>query len=517
MPLGSSLFRRSAVSFARSRCAPLCAVAFTTFVVSTAHADQYYTVAPGDTLASIAARYSTLPEVLRKANSLSSYGDGMTLPAMLLRVPDGDKSISRAANPAPTVNNAANGTVRATAAYRVQQGDTLESIAQRYTQSGYHVTAEDIRVRNTLNGQPTVGSTVYVPLGSATYTPPRTQLSSTNVAGKGYTPSTQSVGNGTFLSEELPLPMASVLRPQDQPKFAAPAPRAQMPAQRGPTALPSRGFFPNPSINTPNGRLEGARVLAPNEEAPNLAPGGGARVSRSPQTQTTPTRSTTLPPSLGRVAKVALRGAMIRRLPTSDASTLYRCSTGLEVAVTKTQGQWAAILMSDKSIGWLPARYIRYTGANVDISAALEAAREAADDNSTAWSSGGSFSLPGHWTSSNAVVSQALTWMGTPYVYGGTSRRGIDCSSLVQHAFASCGYRLPRTAAQQARVGNPVDPANLQPGDRLYFSKSGTRIDHTGLYMGNGRFVHASGRGRSVIVSNLADGRNWNIFVCARR
>lgn len=115
------------------------------------------------------------------------------------------------------------------------------------------------------------------------------------------------------------------------------------------------------------------------------------------------------------------------------------------------------------------------------------------------------------------MVLAALKWLGTRYVYGGEGRNGIDCSSLVQHAFADCGYRLPRTAAEQARVGRPVDPANLQPGDRLYFSASGTRIDHTGLYMGNGQYVQASGRGRAVIVSNLFEPHSWNIFVCARR
>jgi cell wall-associated NlpC family hydrolase len=60
-------------------------------------------------------------------------------------------------------------------------------------------------------------------------------------------------------------------------------------------------------------------------------------------------------------------------------------------------------------------------------------------------------------------------------------------------------------------------PAQLRAGDRLYFSASGSRVDHTGLYMGDGLFVHASGSGRQVMVSNLFTPRNWNIFVGARR
>jgi cell wall-associated NlpC family hydrolase len=170
--------------------------------------------------------------------------------------------------------------------------------------------------------------------------------------------------------------------------------------------------------------------------------------------------------------------------------------------------------MSDRSTGWVPTRYLRFTGSEVDISAQL-AARSAALSNPNYNRFTGDSS--GNYSSNVPAVSYALGWLGTPYRYGGTSRRGIDCSSLVQQAFGAAGRRLPRTAAQQATVGQPVDPSNLQAGDRLYFSASGTRIDHTGLYIGNGQFVHASGRGRGVIVSNLADPHQWNIFVGARR
>jgi len=214
-----------------------------------------------------------------------------------------------------------------------------------------------------------------------------------------------------------------------------------------------------------------------------------------------------------RVARVARRGARIRRLPDTEAVTLYRCAVGTEIAVTRQKGSWSAVLMSDRSTGWVPSRYLSFTGESVDTSTQVLTA----DPTYGYGYDGGNYSYDGNFSSNHPMVSQALTWLGTPYVYGGTSRRGIDCSALVQNAFRACGYYLPRTAAQQSRVGQPVDPAHLRPGDRLYFSASGTRVDHTGLYMGNGLFVHASGRGRGVIVSNLFDSRNWNIFCWARR
>jgi cell wall-associated NlpC family hydrolase len=182
------------------------------------------------------------------------------------------------------------------------------------------------------------------------------------------------------------------------------------------------------------------------------------------------------------------------------------------MAVTQQNGTWSAVLMSDRSTGWVPTKYLRFTGASVDISSQVLMNAAAARSRSTS-----GLAINGNWNSDHPMVAQALTWLGTRYVYGGTGRNGIDCSALVQTAFRANGVRLPRTAAQQARVGMPVDAQNLQPGDRLYFSASGRRIDHTGLYMGNGLFVHASGSGRGVIVSRLSDSRNWNIFVGARR
>ena len=161
--------------------------------------------------------------------------------------------------------------------------------------------------------------------------------------------------------------------------------------------------------------------------------------------------------------------------------------------------------MSDRSTGWIPTKYLKLTDIKVDISTQVVTNNDYQGSSS------------GHYSSNQPAVAQALGWLGTRYVYGGTGRNGIDCSALVMKSFAAVGKRLPRTAAQQSKVGTPVDPASLRAGDRLYFSASGTRVDHTGLYMGDGKFVHASGRGRQVIVSNLFDRAHWNIFVGARR
>jgi cell wall-associated NlpC family hydrolase len=106
--------------------------------------------------------------------------------------------------------------------------------------------------------------------------------------------------------------------------------------------------------------------------------------------------------------------------------------------------------------------------------------------------------------------------MGVRYQWGGNTEAGIDCSGFMKKIFFACGYSLPRTAAEQMGLGMPVQPEQLQAGDRLYFGH-GSKITHTGLYIGNGYFIHSSAGEHGVAVSRLTDQTYWKIFAGARR
>ena len=107
----------------------------------------------------------------------------------------------------------------------------------------------------------------------------------------------------------------------------------------------------------------------------------------------------------------------------------------------------------------------------------------------------------------DSIVSLARAQIGTRYKHGGASpQRGFDCSGLVQYVMARFAMIVPRTAKQQAAVGVPVDrdTSLLRPGDLLTFaSNAKANVSHIGIYIGNGRFIHASSVAGRVIESPL--------------
>jgi cell wall-associated NlpC family hydrolase len=106
-----------------------------------------------------------------------------------------------------------------------------------------------------------------------------------------------------------------------------------------------------------------------------------------------------------------------------------------------------------------------------------------------------------------------------PYRYGGTTINGIDCSAFVRAIYATQGMILPRTAAEQAGVGYAVplrDSSQWQVGDRLYFQCHHGYVDHAGMYIGGGYFIH-SHAGKGVDVSRVDDAYYWNHLVAVRR
>jgi cell wall-associated NlpC family hydrolase len=116
------------------------------------------------------------------------------------------------------------------------------------------------------------------------------------------------------------------------------------------------------------------------------------------------------------------------------------------------------------------------------------------------------------------VLQRAFALLGTPYRWGGTSpERGFDCSGLVGYVFRTIGIELPRVSRAMVNEGTPVaDRTALAEGDLVFFGKRG-RVDHVGIYIGEGKFLHAPRTGRDVTVSSLSNGYWSQKYLQARR
>lgn len=115
----------------------------------------------------------------------------------------------------------------------------------------------------------------------------------------------------------------------------------------------------------------------------------------------------------------------------------------------------------------------------------------------------------------NQLVNYVNSKLGLPYVYGGASDAGWDCSALMQSAYAQQGIQIPRVAQDQYTMSTKVSVDQLQPGDFVFFSDTGStnNVTHVGMYIGDGKYTHAANSRDGVITSTL--NTNGSYFVGA--
>lgn len=215
----------------------------------------------------------------------------------------------------------------------------------------------------------------------------------------------------------------------------------------------------------------------------------------------------------------------VRTSASTDSSILTQLDDGTEVVALWTEGNFVKIAYgSDYEEGYVINTALDLTGEWIDkdtvsnrqqevAKAKAEAERAAAEakaeaeraeaaakaKNSRAASES---SAPASSSKGQSIVNTAKKYLGVPYVWGGTSPRGFDCSGLVQYVCKQNGISLSRTAAEQSKNGKYVSRENLQPGDLVFFA-SGSRISHVGIYIGNGNMIHSPQTGDVVKISSI--------------
>ena len=120
--------------------------------------------------------------------------------------------------------------------------------------------------------------------------------------------------------------------------------------------------------------------------------------------------------------------------------------------------------------------------------------------------------------SGDAVVSEANKYLGTPYVWGGSSPSGFDCSGFVYYVLKQLGFSPYRTPADQYNQGTYVEKGSLQPGDIVFFAGTyASGISHVGIYVGGGQFIHSPNSRSTVSYSDLTSGYWAQHYYGARR
>ncbi len=181
----------------------------------------------------------------------------------------------------------------------------------------------------------------------------------------------------------------------------------------------------------------------------------------------------------------------LRSAASLDAPILSTLNNGTRLSVLGVYGNWYKVQYSG-GIGYVYSDYFALNGG--------------VSEGSTPASDAGQL-----------IVDTAMKYMGTPYVWAGTSPSGFDCSGLVYYVYKECGYTINRTAASIYENGQYVEIDNLQVGDAVCFSSSSNSIGHVGIYVGDGQFIHASSSSGQVIISELASDYYTRNYVGARR
>lgn len=213
--------------------------------------------------------------------------------------------------------------------------------------------------------------------------------------------------------------------------------------------------------------------------------------------------------SLGTVNADALN---VRPVPTTESTSLGLLPTNHEVVIVGQEGNWYKILHGT-SYAYVSADYIIVTATNVDYTLPAESAPAPvpipAPTVNNSWnvpvSAGDIPSYIGSAAPGELLVETAKQFIGTPYVYGGMSPAGFDCSGFVKYCYSLMGVNINRIACDQALNGVEVPVDAMLPGDILCFSSSigGSYIGHTGIYVGNGYFIHSPRTGYSVEILPL--------------
>ena len=184
-----------------------------------------------------------------------------------------------------------------------------------------------------------------------------------------------------------------------------------------------------------------------------------------------------------------------------DTSVNFRSQPNTSCSIIGSLYNGATVTILSSENGWYKATYNGKTGY---ISADYVTATSGQASDSAVSKPSNSVSYNGTSAKRKAVIEYAAQFLGTPYVYGGSTPSGFDCSGFTSYVFANTVGSIPRVAQAQFDATTRVSMSELKPGDLVFFGSSASSISHVGIYVGDGKFIHSPHTGDVVKYDSLS-------------
>lgn len=205
----------------------------------------------------------------------------------------------------------------------------------------------------------------------------------------------------------------------------------------------------------------------------------------------------------------------VRSGPSTSYSSLTRANSGDQAYIIGFNNQWYKVIYNSH-IGYIRSDYLDLTEIPYENNASKKEPLFFVNGKSTGVTPSAA-ALNGTTGTAQQIIDNAKKLLGTPYVWGGTTPKGFDCSGFVQYVFNQSGINLPRTTTEQYKVGTYVAKSNLQPGDLVFLQNTYREgISHVGIYIGDGKMIHASSS-KGVVTSSLSTSYYTQHYYGARR
>lgn len=205
--------------------------------------------------------------------------------------------------------------------------------------------------------------------------------------------------------------------------------------------------------------------------------------------------------------------ANLRKTASTTSEVVTTLSLNSAVNVISEENGWSKVKVGDKE-GYISSSLLSDKRQETSRSMTKFREKEKTDEESNKTENTNTSNVASSGNGSS-VVATANQYIGSRYIYGGTTPSGFDCSGFTSYVYKKYGVSLSRTAAGQYSNGVAVSKGELQPGDLVMFGKSG--INHVGIYIGGGKMIHAANPSRGVTTDTINSGYYGTNYVGARR